>query len=285
MYYAGKIYYLTDGPFNPTADGSENDMFCEISLDGSAHKELLTFPESVYLITIHRGYVYYATTDYGTIPGKEDETQTTMCFYRLSVNKLNSEPELLYNVQGIDASISSLKCYGNYIYFHQSMYADASRENYTGQTNRYNIMNGTIDVVLGENYTLYTIFNGKLGLINREGTYLCDLDGQHIEKVSDQYGILSSSGNYLLIDTLNNRNVLRSEAPRTILAIDVNGNFTSSIALDSSQYRSTPVGIVDDKYLIPSYSQETQCMTIYQIPVGKIADGTGKPEVFFEYTE
>lgn len=284
IYYSGKIYYLTDGVFNPTTSGSENDALYEISLDGKGHKELLSFPEYVYLITMHRGYIYYVTTDYGTIPGKEDEAYTTVRFYRLPINKLKSKAELLYELQGIDAFITNLLCDGNSIYFSCSMYTDDSLESREKKINRYNILDDTIDVVLEGPYALYSIFNGALGIIDKEGVYLCDLDG-HIEKIWDEYGLLLSNDKYLLIDVLVSPDVLSGEKPRTIIAIDSDRNFAGSIELDSNQFSMSPIGIVDNEYLVPSYNQDTQLMTIYQIPVDNIADGTGKPEVFFEYTE
>ena len=268
--YSDKIYYLDN----------KQDLY-EVSLDGGKHNKILSFSEYVYYLAFHGEYVYYITTDFGTIANKEDETKTIMRFYRLPVEQMKSEPELLYEFQGIHANTGRLLCYGNYIYFFQGYYTDSSMEKHDRQINRYDIRYRKMDVVVKDCYGQYTVFNGQLAYVDPDATYICDLDGQNIRKVLDKTGILMPGSRYLLLDTVYDFDVMDRLIPRTVNAIDQEGNFVGSIELDG--YRVAPIGVVDDMYFVPSFFAEDQLMSIYQIPVEKIADGTGQPEVFFEY--
>lgn len=277
VWYDGNAYYVRDG-----LSIAGNDTLYQLLPGGSGYKELLCFSEAISYLTIHRGYVYYVTTDYGTIPGKEGTTETTMCLYRLPVNKLNSKPEFIYEVQGINGKIGKLLCYEDYIYFFEAVYTDASLEQSKRQINRYNILNGTIETTLNDCTAWYTVFDGKLAFTQRDGTYLCDLDGKNIFKVWDQWGVLVSNSKYLLIDNVYSADVRDGKVPRSIIAIDTEYNCLGEIKLNG--YQREPIGLVDNEYIIPHWDESTKIMSIYKIPVAKIADGTGKPEVFFEYT-
>ena len=276
--YSEDIYYIAN-EFIPEQESSY-DILYQMITDGG-RKKILIFSEPIYYIAFHRGYIYYITTDYGTISGKENETCTTMSFYKIPIDKPQANPELLYEFQGIYANAGRLLCYGNNIYFLQSAFADASMEQFDMQINHYNIADGTITTMIPDCYALYTIFNDKFAFIDQEGTYICDLDGQNIQKVCDQWGILSANEKCLLIDTACTVDVMHGVLSRTITAVDMEGHCTGNIELNG--FRLNPIGIVDDMYLVPDFKESTQHMTIYQIPADKIADGTGQPEVFFEY--
>jgi len=276
-YYSNKIYYIVED----TISGSMCDILYEFTPDGK-HKQLHVFPELVDYTAFHRGFLYYNTTDNGTISGKEEDTQTTVHFYRIPIRNLDSKPELLYEYKGIYADLCKLLCYGNNIYFVQFAYVDPSMKQFYTQMNKYNILDGTMNAILEGCYAQYTIFNDKLAFTDGEGTYLCDLDGQDVQKVWDKWGILSPSSKYLLSDTACNFTVMDGTLPRTIGAIDTEGHIIGSIELN--KFIVNPVGVTNDEYLVANFDNETQLMTIYQIPVDKIADNTGQPEVFFEYT-
>lgn len=277
IYNSGKIYFLRD-----IYAESVTDTLFEMSVDGSKQKELISFPEYVYQFAIHRGYVYYITTDFGTISGKESETQTKMHFYRVPLAKINANPELLFTLQGIYANIGALLCYRNYIYFSSGYIPDASLNQYECHMNRYSIRENILSVLPSYGAGQYTIFTDKLAFTSPDGTYLCDMNGQNVEKIWDRYGKLSSGSRYLLIDAVIDADVLDKKAPRTVSAFNNDGDFMGSIELDG--FKPMPIGVVNDTYMVPYYDQDTNLMTIYSIPLDKIMDGTGTPEVFFEYT-
>lgn len=277
IYYLDKVYYVSLDFVDDT--GNWRDVLYELSPDGT-HKKLLTFSESIDFLTFHRGYVYYMTTDNGTISGKENETQTTVRLYRLPVQKINNEPETLYEFQGIYAFAGNILCYGNDIYFLQMSFEGEPMELKT-EMKRYSILDKSIESIL-EGRGQYTIFNGKLAFMDLDGTYICDLDGQNIQKIYDKGGILLPDNDYLLVDTISDADVRKGEKPRTITALDREGNYAGSVDLDG--FTNNPIGIVDNQFLFSLFDMDKQTTAIYQIPVEKIADGTGQPEVFFEYT-
>ena len=277
-YYSGKLFYVIDSAFNKT--GSKQTALCEVNLDGGGHKELLTFHQSVYQFCIHRGYLYYATTDYGTISGKEDSTQTTMQFYRLPMDKLESKSEFLHEFSGIYANIGRLMCYGNYLYYPHYYYTDETMEKVSSQIDRYNIQDGTITTICENSTTYINFFNDKLAITYPDGTYLCDLDGQNMRKVWNRGGILLPSSKYLLVDTISNIN-LSAKYPRIIAIIDAGGYVVGSTKLDEKYFY--PVGVVDNSYLVFMDDSDTGNQIIYQIPLDQIAEGKAVPKEFFKY--
>ena len=278
VFYFDKIYYISKDYVNDL--GNWKEVLYELSPDGT-RKQLLVFSEAVYHLVVHRGHIYYIATDNGTVSGKENETQTIIRFYKLPIQKINSEPELLYEFEGIYARAGTLLCYGNNIYFSQILYQDASMTKLNIEVERYNILDETIDSIL-ENCGRYTIFNDQLAFVDMEGTYISDLDGQNIHKIWDQAGILLPANDYLLIDTIRSSNVINGKDTRYIIAIDKKEDFVGSV--DLKDFTDDPIGVVDNQFLLSDFNTDTQGTTIYSIPVDKIADGTGQPELFFEYT-
>lgn len=110
LYYDNSLYLMS---FN-----GEIQSLYKVSADGTKREKLFTFKEYVTRLIIHRGYVYYIVEDNGTVAGNEQNTATVCKLYRVKLNNLSGQPELLHTVQGIYGTIDQLFGYGNNIYFH-----------------------------------------------------------------------------------------------------------------------------------------------------------------------
>lgn len=273
IYYGNNLYALGNGA------GYALYMFSPI---GDAPRELrkLTARErNVHGIAFHRGYIYYSDLYSGLT--EEAQTQTAN-IYRLPVDDMDAEPELIYSIDEIQALFGHLLCYGNYVYFWEYYFTDEARDYSVRQIKRYDIRTGKIDTILDDNVGgQYTVLNGKLAYYAMDGTYLCDLDGKNQRRISDRNGVLSVGGGYLIIDNISE---MHSDynPKRTIYAYDGDGSYRGQVQLDDWKSYPWPVGVVDGLYLAPTFDDAAQMYTMYGMPVDKIADGTAVPEVFYQ---
>jgi hypothetical protein len=144
----------------------------KISIDGTRREKIKTFTEMIYNLIIHRDSIYYTTSDSGTVSGKEDSTTTKCNVYRVKMDQIHKEPELLYSVNGTYERILRLVGYNNGVYF-QTMNFDNSEEHIANNiTYRYDIIDNHItkfkehlglflfnkDILVynDENYRVYT---------------------------------------------------------------------------------------------------------------------------------
>lgn len=90
--------------------------------DGSNRKVIKIFPNAIMqYAAIHRGYFYYVVEDYDV----DNEQQYQIL--RLPMNKLSKKPEVVYEGQHKNGSISRLLPYGSQIYFNERQEGEVFR--------------------------------------------------------------------------------------------------------------------------------------------------------------
>jgi len=80
-YYEDELYYVYS---EVQEEGGDTIVLCKMELDGTRQKELYAFSEYVLDIALHRGYVYFTTNDFATLPGTD--SLSTATFYRMSLD-------------------------------------------------------------------------------------------------------------------------------------------------------------------------------------------------------
>mgnify|MGYP003835835393 FL=1 len=270
-YYKGKLYCLS-------SHSHAGDILLEIDFNEIIPKELRTFGRERRLrsIAYHRGYMYYIDED----AFYKENMAETVNLYRISVDDLSSDPELLYSFEGYQPMSGQLLCYGNHIYFSERYFSDRTHTYSVRRLNRYNVKTGSVQTVQDDVAgAYYTVFDGKLAYSTVNGTYICDLDGKNSRRISDWRGTVWPGGEYLLVD--NQIQMNQYGQARTICAYDTDGNLAGKVTTELSSYPSA-IGVSGDIYILPEFNHDTQALTIYSLSVDGIADGTAVPQVFYQ---
>lgn len=212
----------------------------QISPDGSSRKNALIFKETPQANIFHRGYMYYSTTDDGTISGKENTTNSVTCLYRVPINNLNQTPEPIYKYSGIYASIVSLLGYENDLFFTCTSFTDEKLDNMNTQLMRLSINTLSISEIC-PNAGGYAICCDKIVYYTRSNSgvgqdYICDLDGKNKKLLKNVIGIPISDDSYILTQTIfmNNLNMVddnKNPIKSSLHVYDISGNMIQSFDL------------------------------------------------------
>lgn len=276
-----KIYFtaidLSDK--NPSLD-TKLSLYQQ-NLDGTQRKKIYTFKENLYDMIIHRGYTYFTTTDFGTIPGKENITKTTMKFYTLKLNVSGEKAKQIKVFKASGETIAQIKAYGNNVYFLEGRYIKNSTKMSNDNTYRYDILSGSLKLILKNNYANYTFFNNGLIFQNVNGTFSCNLNGKNIKKFSsDTPTFLSSNGTYLFSDNFSDI-ILNKGKYRYITVYDKDGKSYQKNTIDKS-VMWLPMGCSKDGFFCYKINTTVpNAVDIVYVPTENLLSGTAKPKAFF----
>lgn len=264
----------------------------QISLDGAQRKVVCMLKVFPQYVIIHRGYLYYSFKDDGTIAGKEDSTTSKSGVYRIPMDDLNKEPELVYENDGIYALVGMLLAYENNIYFTSSRYSDATLQEYIIDLICYHIDSGTVTTV-GNNAERSAICGNRLVYtIDEEHKCICDLDGANKKILDGIIGVPYCDDTYILTDTIymkmsNAKDKRGSPVKRLLSIYDMSGRVLQVFDLD--QYIFATVLGSDGKYIFlttRSMPSEKEILTEYwRIDKSKIAGRSAKMDKYYSYTK
>jgi hypothetical protein len=277
-YFEGALYYMTQ----EHSQNGFNYSINKTSLDGSKHQKILTLTEIPICIQVHRGYIYYSTTDSGTIAGQESTTKTTYRLYRFQLDKGGAKPEIIEEGTQIYGQAGNILCYGNSVYYLVHYYENSSLESAVSYINKYDIQRKTVSRILTGNSARFTVFNGKfVYVIYPQGTYTCDLDGNNPKKILDAYGIYSANDNYLFID--NYVQALIDKKDRELIMVDKNWKIINTISLKG--VKAEPLGCTSEYYLVPQSDKSNEfgeIISLAYVPANKVADDMS-PKSFYDF--
>lgn len=264
-------------------------VLTQISLDGTQRKDVFVFKSLPQYIIINRGYLYYSTMDDGTISGKEDSTISKSGVYRVPMDDLNKAPELVYENDGIYASIGVLEGYENCIYFICLRYPYAKMLKLDSELISYNV-NSNKASVISDIVRRNAICGGRLVYsIDAEHKCVCDLDGSNKKILEGIVGDANCDDKYILTDTIamyyeGIKDKQGNRIKRCLYVYDLNGKELQSFDLE--KYKGASVLGSDNDYIfLTSYSLSNEYeMECWRIDKSKIAGGSAKMEKYYSYT-
>ena len=278
LIYYNKNLYVVGQDVN-IGSNSVNYSLYRISLDGTNRKKIYTFKDQLQHLIIHRGYIYYTTDDNGTVSGNESNTEDTCRLYRLSIDKLGSEPELLSECKGIYGNIGLLEGYQNYIYFAFYSFADDTLKSMGSVLYRYNSESKSIDM-RKDNVGYFIFCNDRITFSDLSGNLAtCGLDGTDVKPISDIKGTpLAVDDNYIYIYNSDSNG-------RSLAVYDWKGNIVESF--DSAIANSILYGGNGNFFFIQDDHSRSNKFgyinTLYMIDKSKPPTDAGAFVKLFEY--
>ena len=256
----------------------------QVSKDGAQRKEIYTFPDKPVSFTIHRGYAYWSTDDGGTEPGRETETTTTARIYRLPLENIKQQPDLLYEIQKPHAYLSNLKGYHDMVYFSYSAYDETGKASGEPAIMRVNLNGLTVETV-AKQAGLYGFCGDKLVFYYNGHLYMGETNGEGIQPLkTEAQGVFYSDDQFIVVDTLL-QSLQEEGKPRVLYVYDLNGqelmHFDISMIDSDMRYGSN-----SEHIYISSQSGENEfgpCYSLWIISKDKIKDGTATVEEAFRY--
>ena len=272
-YYNDHIYYVS----TVASQTGEIDSLFREEPDGTGRKLIYKFREPVSLLQIHRGYAYYSTVDEDAQSDPNSTAKRKFALYRINLDNPGN-PEILYNGDQILGQLEYMLCYGNSVYYSIDYYTDASMEHDVFFINKTNIETGKTTKIADNGGGFLTIFKNHLVFASNEkdhtGTFICDLDGNNLRKISELYGNNSANDNNLFIDTYpyshwNNKS-------RSLLIVDDDFNIIKTVSLSEIDKPGDDfLGCCNDYCFFESRDGSNQfgdIESIKYIPVDKITD-------------
>ncbi|WCF08609.1 hypothetical protein NDS46_01425 [Paenibacillus thiaminolyticus] len=151
--------------------------------DGKNRKVIKTFEAAPRSLAIHRGYLYYSTTD----GNKESDLEVNV--FKASLDNLKQDPELIYHASDQVNEITDIIPYGTQLYwlvFNEKGY----------ETQRYDLQSGQVTTLwdrgdgglsslrnIANNRLYFSYFYGDPLDKRTHKKYSSDLEGNHIEEV------------------------------------------------------------------------------------------------------
>lgn len=288
IYNNGYLYILNES-ISPSSFGCS---LYQVSLDSSIRKKIRTLKDIPLYLIIHNGYIYYSVSDYGTITGIEDKAKSTIKLYRINLNKITENPELVYEYSGIYASISRLIGYKDRIYFICTEYIDSQLKSEKGTLMAY--YSSTDNVMeVSQNVGRFSICGDKIVYHWLDGyTYEINLDGSNKKRLDNINGLIYSDDKYIIVDNLSLilKEIVsnsKTDIKRTISIYNIDGLELQK--LNIAEFINVYAILGSDLnyiYIIDKGSQSNQYGNIdrlYIINKSDIGNGTARLEEIFEF--
>ena len=260
-YYKDALYYVTDEKIN----NEYYQSVYRVSTDGTRHQRLYTSRVMINNFQIHRGSIYFSTSDASAVRGIGESDITTYKLYQYELNKPRANPIIIDEGSGIYTDIGDIICYGNNIYFE----TECEQNNKTIQNIiKYNILTNDKKTIINDCFPQFTIFNDKLIYMQDKQVFYSDLNGDNRQKFSDELGMFYSNDNYLFIDNMMYAAVYNLE--RTVIVIDKNWNPVKTISLKG--FTAAAYGCSDEFFFIPEvgkYNEYGEIISLFCVPVNQ----------------
>lgn len=259
----------------------------EVSLDGTRRKTISELGESVPLsLVVHRGYAYYASTSY------DKSGKSIYGVKRVSLRKINTEPEELYKGTLINGNIQDLLCYGKNLYFTEVgsngkiTVTKCMRIDLKSKTSYRMLSNNDEEYVsqpIISNKRLYQsiLHISKEGMIIDTKNYSSNLNGDDLKSGFDFITKACGFSDEKYLYTYTAPWLSLEKGEKYILSVyDWNGKLIDSMDTSFLGTQGRIIGGGDKDLFIIKYTD-----TMYQIlTVNKALIGSGKmkPELLFE---
>ena len=199
IFYDGYLYIFE----NICNNNTFGMILLQISSDGTQRKELCTFKSNVQEVMIYRGYLYFTTSDNGTIAGKEDSTSTKVQMLRVPLQDINQTPQVIYEFTGIYANVFHLIGYQNSIFFSRNNYSDSTMQKSNPSILSYDLDSGKVSTISSNagqyaicgNNLVYCLFDQTKNIVN---SYICKLDGTDAHLLENVVGKPYSDNSYII---------------------------------------------------------------------------------------
>lgn len=185
QYYDSHLYVL-ESYWDEESKRSRFDKgwtLTRLDPDGRNRKIMKTFESEPLSLSIHRGYLYYTTAD----ATKDNEQQVKV--FKIKLDNLNQEPELIYHAPDEVRSITDIIPYGTQLYwlvFNEKGYETQRYDLESGQVTRlWDRGDGGLSSLrsIANNRLYFSYFYGDPLDKRTHKKYSSDLEGNHIEEV------------------------------------------------------------------------------------------------------
>jgi hypothetical protein len=236
---------------------------------------------------IHRGYLYYTVAIWGTQPESEDPNVNKFGLYRVPMDNLSKAPELIYENNGIQATMGIPIGYENGVYFDCINYSDAEMQKKSSYLLRYDIETGAISTI-SDDAGRFAICAGKIVYsIDDEHKVVCDLDGSNKKTLQGVLGSLYCDDQYILTDTLfmkmmGAKDQQGNPVKRYLYVYDLNGKELQAFSLED---HNASIFGSDSSYILLSSSNSRNeyesTVEYWKIDKSRIAAGSAEMERFY----
>ncbi|MBG9792205.1 hypothetical protein ABD76_06710 [Paenibacillus dendritiformis] len=158
-------------------------MLVRLDPDGKNRKVIKTFEAAPRSLAIHRGFLYYTTTD----GSRENDLEVNV--FKASLNNLKQDPELIYHASEQVNEITDIIPYGTQLYwlvFNEKGYETQRYDLHSGQvTTLWDRGDGGLSSLrsIANNRLYFSYFYGDPLDKRTHKKYSSDLEGNHIEEV------------------------------------------------------------------------------------------------------
>ncbi len=260
-----------------------------ISLDGNEKKEITKIEGNVTMMTIHRGKLYYSTSE--DIPSSEKKYEGEKIAKLIEYDFLSpsSKPNVIKEFKNVDGGIGYIIPLGNKVYFNEYSFDDSSY-GFNSTIQIYNIKGKEIDKLYDYKESIYSFFKDKIiftPLVENDGeykrdpyVYICDLDGDNQRLLFDQEIAENfySDNKYIYFD--NARLIKNNDLERVLTVMNEDGEVVDKININEVKPIFTFAGSDGEKLFI-KYEDEEKSYIKY-IDINKIGTGEARLESLFE---
>lgn len=185
QYYDSHLYVL-ESYWDEESKRSRFDKgwtLTRLDPDGRNRKIMKTFDSEPLSLSIHRGYLYYTTAD----ASKDNDQQVNV--FKIKLNNLNREPELIYHAPDQVRSITDIIPYGTQLYwlvFTKKGYVTQRYDLHSGQvTTLWDRGDGGMSSLrsISDNKLYFAYFYGDPLDKRTHKKYSSDLEGNNLEEV------------------------------------------------------------------------------------------------------
>ena len=286
LFYDKHIYYYKQREGN----NSQTEFYLtQVTTDGTQRKDVYTFKVCPQYVIIHRGYLFFSTTDNGTVNGKEESTISKSQIFRVPMTDLSRAPELIYENNGIFASITSLKGYQDNVFFEYYLYTDSKMEKLSSSLVSYHISTGKVSVI-GDSVRRSAICGDKI-VYSIDDNHICisNIDGSNKEIHDGMIGDANSDDQYIITDTITRfyegkKDNSGSPIKMCLYVYDLDGKLIQSFRLD--QFSWAWLMGSDRTYIFlatPNPSNENEVIH-WKIDKSQLPFGTAELEQYYKYT-
>jgi hypothetical protein len=289
LLYGSNLYY-----FRIKSDiGTAQYLLTQASLDNTQQKDIFEFKQYPQYIIMHRGYLYYSTSDNGTVAGKEDSTVSKSGIYRVPMDDLKKKPELIYENNAVYAQIGGLLGYQDSVYFICDGYKDSKMENQIKDLMRYNIDSGNASKIADNSGRSAVCANKLVYSIDDEHLAVCDLDGSNKKTLDSINGFPYCDDKYIVTDTIlmkltGAKDKQGNPVKGCIYIYDLTGKELQSFDLDGYANASVFGGDSNYIFLTTTSRTENENKEIYEywrIDKSKIENASAEMEKFYSYSQ
>lgn len=314
QYIGDKLYVWTLEPTEktptPSAGSADSTLSVLYEADpgGGPQKKILTIEEDVYDLLIHKGYIYFTTSDASSEISKirsGELTQEELDALQYHVKRIpldhpEQDAEIVYSEYGYDLLFMFLKGRGDNLYFNDSgnlaIEYSEKKEDHAWLSNLETLETLTLPIsnvsLVSEGIVQVkkpdTVPSLENATLISESILLYDEKGEFKEEVTLErpmyaYGFSYSYGDYLCQDNIWWALQLPDQK-RVLQIVRIDGKFVAEIEVPEDFGASLIVGMTDQTIFMQARQPDGEIyQEIYQVNFLETGDGKPEWEPFFTY--